>query len=391
MHKFIYPFTLVSTISQFLIIYYASLISIYQVGIFSLLNSIFIIIISSARFDGAFLYISKLISREDLDNWSKNANGIVTILFTITNLILINNLNFIALSLITLNFLNLYIGWSIDLKNPEKRLISGYNYIYKKDILINQIFFRFTLQIALLIVFLNAENLSYEIFNLYLKLIIFLEFIILYAISFYKIGIKINFKKNGFPPAKYFMNILLRKGEESMLNLSIAFISGINTLGSIQLGLSFSRILKLFINQLLRFEYVNLYSKKFLKKILNLSLLSYLFYLLFPVVLILINRNFNFINYKIDTLIFILLCIYSGNRNSKNIIQHLGIVFKEINIVIKFSINLILINFFISVIIVILKNYFILSLSQILFILISADTIYTLSKLLNNYKLKNSS
>ena len=47
------------------------------------------------------------------------------------------------------------------------------------------------------------------------------------------------------------------------------------------------------------------------------------------------------------SLIFILLCIYSGNRNSKNIIQHLGIVFKEINIVIKFSINLILINFFI--------------------------------------------
>ena len=391
MHKFIYPFTLVSTISQFLIIYYASLISIYQVGIFSLLNSIFIIIISSARFDGAFLYISKLISREDLENWSKNANGIVTILFTITNLILINNLNFIALSLITLNFLNLYIGWSIDLKNPEKRLISGYNYIYKKDILINQIFFRFTLQIALLIIFLNSEKLSYETFNLYLKLIIFLEFIILYSISFYKIGIKINFKKNGFPPAKYFMNILLRKGEESMLNLSIAFISGINTLGSIQLGLSFSRILKLFINQLLRFEYVNLYSKKFLKKILNLSLLSYLLYLLFPVVLILINRNFNFINYKIDTLIFILLCIYSGNRNSKNIIQHLGIVFKEINIVIKFSINLILINFFISFIIMILKNYFILSLSQILFILISADTIYTLSKLLNNYKLKNSS
>ena len=390
MHKFIYPFTLVSTISQFLIIYYASLISIYQVGLFSLLNSIFIIIISCARFDGSFLYISKLISREDLENWSRNANGIVTILFTLTNLILINNLNFIALSLITLNFLNLYIGWSIDLKNPEKRLISGYNYIYKKYILINQIFFRFTLQIALLIIFLNAEKLSYETFNLYLKLIIFLEFIILYSISFYKVGIKINFKKNGFPPTKYFINILLRKGEESMLNLSIAFISGINTLGSIQLGLSFSRILKLFINQLLRLEYVNLYSKKFLKKILNLSLLSYLLYLLFPVVLILINRNFNLINYKIDTLIFILLCIYSGNRNSKNIIQHLGIVFKEINNVIKFSINLILINFFISVFILIFKNYFIISVSQILFIFISADTIYTFSKLLN-YKFKNSS
>ena len=195
MNKFIYPYTLVSTISQFLIIYFASLISTYQVGIYSLINSIFIIVITSARFDGTFLYISKLISKKDLENWSKNTNGIVTILVTINNLILINNSNFIALSLISLNFLNLYINWFIDLKNPEKRLISGYNYIFKKDILINQIFLKYTFQIALFIIFLNAEKLSYEAFNLYLKLIIFLEFIVIYSISFYKIGIKLSFKK----------------------------------------------------------------------------------------------------------------------------------------------------------------------------------------------------
>ena len=142
---------------------------------------------------------------------------------------------------------------------------------------------------------------------------------------------------------------------------------------------------------LLRFEYVNLYSKKFLNNILNLSFISYFLYLLFPVIFILINRNFNFINYEIDSFIFILLCIYSGNRNSKNLIQHLGIVFKEINILIKFSINLIFINFFIIVFLLILKKYFILSLSKILFILISADTFYTLRKLLTIYKPKNSS
>ena len=90
------------------------------------------------------------------------------------------------------------------------------------------------------------------------------------------------------------MNILLRKGEESMLNLSIAFISGINTLGSIQLGLSFSRILKLFINQLLRFEYVNLYSKKFLKKISRLQNYAFANGILYP------KKGAFFISYSHD-------------------------------------------------------------------------------------------
>ena len=126
-----------------------------------------------------------------------------------------------------------------------------------------------------------------------------------------------------------------------MLNSSIALISGINSLGRIQLAISFSKILQLIVVQSLRFEYVNLFSKKFLNKVLNLSVFSYLIYLLFPILFVFTYDYFKFLNYQLDPLIFVLLCIYSGNKNTKNLIQHLGIVFKEINSVIRFNINLI--------------------------------------------------
>ena len=110
MNKYIYLFTTVSSLNHFLLIYFSSLISTYELGIFSLINSFFIILIPTARFDGSFLYISKLISKEDLDIWSKKTNGILTLILTITSLILIINSNFFSLTLILLNFLNLYIS-----------------------------------------------------------------------------------------------------------------------------------------------------------------------------------------------------------------------------------------------------------------------------------------
>ena len=390
MNKYIYLLSFISSLNHFLLIYFSSLISTYELGIFSLINSIFIILIPTARFDGSFLYISKLISKDDLDIWSKKTNGILTLILTITNLILIINSKFLALSLILLNFLNLYISWYVDLKNPEKRLIKGYNYIFKKEVFINQILFRFTLQILLLIILISTGKFTSEKLNLFLKLFIFLEIIILYSLSIFKIGLKINFKKRQFPPLKYFINILLRKAEGSMLNFSIALISGINSLGSIQLAISFSRTLQLFVNQSLRLEYVNLFSKKFLDKVLNLSIFSYLIYLLFPILFILLDSNLNILNYQFDPLIFVLLCIYSGNKNTKNLIQHLGIVFKEINSIIRFSIILITINLLLILSLLLLNNYFTIPLSYILLIFISVDLLCTFLKLFNNYKLSQS-
>ena len=390
MNKYIYPFSIISSFSHFLLIYFASIISTFELGIFSLINSIFIILIPTARFDGSFLYISKLISKEDLNTWSKRTNGILTLILSITSLILFINSKFIALALVLLNFLNLYLMWYLDLKDPEKRLIKGYNYNFKKDVLVNQISFRFTLQILLILILINAPQISQEKFYLSLKLFILLEILILYSLSIYKIGINLNFSKDSFPPLKFFINILLRKAEGSILNFSIALISGINTLGSIQIAISLSRILQLFVNLSLRLEYVNLFSKKFVNKVLNLSIFSYLIYLLFPMIFVLIDNQFNLLDYKLDPVIFTLLCIYSGNKNTKNIIQHLGIVFKDINMIIRFSLNLIIINFFLVLSLLIIKNIFIISLDYILLILISADLLYTILILYNNYKLNHS-
>tara|TARA_B100000886_G_scaffold339811_1_gene306469 strand:- start:429 stop:1604 length:1176 start_codon:yes stop_codon:yes gene_type:complete len=390
MNKYIYPFSIISSFSHFLLIYFASIISTFELGIFSLINSIFVILIPTARFDGSFLYISKLISKEDLNTWSKRTNGILTLILSITSLILFINSKFIALALVLLNFLNLYLMWYLELKDPEKRLIKGYNYYFKKDVLVNQISFRFTLQILLILILINAPQISQEKFYLSLKLFILLEILILYSLSIYKIGINLNFSKDSFPPLKFFINILLRKAEGSILNFSIALISGINTLGSIQIAISLSRILQLFVNLSLRLEYVNLFSKKFVNKVLNLSIFSYLIYLLFPMIFVLIDNQFNLLDYKLDPVIFTLLCIYSGNKNTKNIIQHLGIVFKDINMIIRFSLNLIIINFFLVLSLLIIKNIFILSLDYILLILISADLLYTILILYNNYKLNHS-
>mgnify|MGYP001398457583 CR=1 FL=1 len=390
MNKYIYLFTLISSLNHFLLIYFSSLISTFELGIFSLINSIFIILIPTAKFDGSFLYISKLISKDDLNIWSKKTNGILTLFLTITTLILIINSNFLALSLILLNFLNLYISWFVDLKNPEKRLIKGYNYIFKKDELINQILFRFTLQILLLIILSNTGKFTLETLNLFLKLFVLLEITILYSLSIFKIGLKINFTKSEFPPFKYFVNILLKKAEGSMLNFAIALISGINSLGSIQLAISFSRTLQLFVINSLRLEYVNLFSKKFLNKVLNLSIFSYLIYLLFPILFIILDSKLDILNYQFDPLIFVLLCIYSGNKNTKHLIQHLGIVFKEINSIIRFSINLITINLLLIFSLLLIKNYFTIPLNYILLIFISVDLFCTILKLLNNYKLSQS-
>ena len=81
----------------------------------------------------------------------------------------------------------------VDLKNPEKRLIKGYNYIFKKDVLINQLFFRFTLQILLLIILISTEKFTLETLNLFFKLFVLVEIIILYSLSIFKIGLRINF------------------------------------------------------------------------------------------------------------------------------------------------------------------------------------------------------
>ena len=64
MNKYIYTYSIISSFNFVLLIYFASLISTYELGIFSLINSFLIIITQTAKFDGAFLYISKLISKE---------------------------------------------------------------------------------------------------------------------------------------------------------------------------------------------------------------------------------------------------------------------------------------------------------------------------------------
>ena len=389
MNKYLYPFILISTFTQFALIYYSSQISTYQLGIFSLINAFFVITIPTARFDGSFLYISKLISKDNLKIWSKSTNSILSILIIITCSVLFINSFFLALALILLNFINLYINWSLDLKNPEMRLKTGYNEYFKKDQLINQIIYRFSLQILLLfILIINKNNFKIDL-DLFLKIFIFLEIIILSTLSILRIGINSNFFKTKFPPYRYFINILLGKAEASMLPFGIAFLFGINTLGVMQLATSFSRTLQISVIQFLRFEYVNLFSKVFLNKVIRTSLITYSLYIIYPILFIVLEKKYQFLNYDLDLIIFIFLCLYSGNRNTKNLIQHLGLVFSDVKNTIKFSLGLIFLNMVIVFALNLIKNIYTFSLSEALFFIIIFDLVFTLRKLLNYFKANN--
>ena len=195
-----------------------------------------------------------------------------------------------------------------------------------------------------------------------------------------------NFLNLRFPPSKYFINILLGKAEASMLTLGIAFLFGINTLGIMQLATSFSRTLQISVLQFLRFEYVNLFSKTFLNRVILVSLINYFLYLIYPILFIVLENKFQFFNYDLDLIIFILLCLYSGNKNTKHLIQHLGLVFKDVISTINFSLSLIYLNIGIVFALNLVKNIYSFSLSQALFLIISFDLIFTLRKLLNYFK-----
>ena len=84
MNKYIYPFTLTTTFVQFLLIFHASKISIYEVGIYTIINSILVVLIPTATFEGTNHYISKIISKDELISWSKSTNTILTIVLLLS-------------------------------------------------------------------------------------------------------------------------------------------------------------------------------------------------------------------------------------------------------------------------------------------------------------------
>tara|TARA_A100001035_G_scaffold280350_1_gene285754 strand:+ start:9606 stop:10766 length:1161 start_codon:yes stop_codon:yes gene_type:complete len=385
MNKYIYPFNLIITFAHFLIIFYASKVSTYEVGIYSFINAILGILIPTATFEGTNHYISKLITKNELESWSKSTNTILTIvLISIgTSLFLYSNL--LALSLILINCINLYINWSLALEEPELRLKKGYNNIFKKNSFINQLFFRFLLQFFLIIILgLGYQN------NLLLKFFILLEILIFSRISFIKIGVIKNPLKNKLPPIKYFLNVLLDKIEGSILIFAVSFISGFDTLGNLQLGLTISKSFQILTKPFIRFEYVNLYSKSFLKKAINYSFFSYVVYLLFPLILLFLENYFQILNYSLNPFIFILICLYSGNDNSKELIKGIYLVLGDLRKNIKFKVFLILINLFIFVIQIILKNILPFSLILIIIPFIFSDLFFTLNQLKKCKKINDS-
>ena len=376
MNKYIYPLTLLITFTHFLIIFYAAKVSTYEVGIYTVINAISNILIPTATFEGTNHYISKLISKNQLESWSKSTNTILTIVLISIGTSLFLNSNLLAFSLISLNCLNLYINWSLALEEPELRLEEGYNNIFKKNLFTNQLFFRFSLQIILIIILvLNHQN------NLLLKFFILIEILILSRISFIKIGVINNPFKLKLPPPKYFLNVLLDRIEGSMFIFGIGFISGIDTLGNLQLGLTISRSFHILTKPFLRFEYVNLYSKSFLNKTIIFSFFSYIIYLLFPLILLFIENYFQILNYNLDPFIFILICIYSGNENSKELIKGIYLVLGNLRKNVKFKFILILINSFIIMLQIILRNILPFSLTLIIVPFIFSDILFTLNEL----------
>ena len=102
-----------------------------------------------------------------------------------------------------------------------------------------------------------------------------------------------------------------------------------------------------------------------------------------------LEKKYQFLNYDLDLIIFIFLCLYSGNRNTKNLIQHLGLVFSDVKNTIKFSLGLIFLNMVIVFALNLIKNIYTFSLSEALFFIIIFDLVFTLRKLLNYFKANN--
>ena len=89
--------------------FYASKISIYEVGIYTFINSILVVLIRTATFEGTNHYISKLITKNELETWSKSTNTILTIVLISIGTCLFLYSNLLALSLILLNTIRLFL------------------------------------------------------------------------------------------------------------------------------------------------------------------------------------------------------------------------------------------------------------------------------------------
>ena len=125
MEKSIYPLTAISSIIHFLIIFFASKLNTFQLGLYSLLITIYALAFLIAQFDGSYLCISKVIKISKYSQWSRSTNTLLFFILVITTSILFLNSYFITLSILLTTCLSSYSIWSIDMSTINKR-------IYKK-------------------------------------------------------------------------------------------------------------------------------------------------------------------------------------------------------------------------------------------------------------------
>ena len=119
MNKYLYPLLVISTGIQFFLIYLATNLSTLELGIYSLLNSILIFLLPTARFDGCYLCISNIITISQLRKWSKSTNTLFVILVTPIIVVTYAYENYLALSLFLISCISLYSNWGIDLNTIE--------------------------------------------------------------------------------------------------------------------------------------------------------------------------------------------------------------------------------------------------------------------------------
>ena len=234
MNKYLYSLSIIPLFLQFVLIWTIHNISLYELGIFSILNGTIFILIQTAKFDGAYLFISNMINKDQLFLWSKTTNSFVLIITLLIGTYLFSSSYLICLSLLMINIINLYIFWFIDLNNVEKRIKSNYNKIYKKDVIIYQYLPRAFLQILLILILNNLIQKP-----IFLTIFIFFELIILILISYFLIGLNLNIKNISFPPIRFNLNILLDNLEDTLLVFGLGLITGLYNLGNFQLIITF--------------------------------------------------------------------------------------------------------------------------------------------------------
>ncbi len=325
MNKYLYPLIVFSNGIHFVLIYFATNASTFELGLYSLINSCTALIFHTTRFDGSYLCISDIISKKQLREWSKSTNTILSFIVIPVISLLFFSEKYLTLSLLLISSLASYSTWQNDLDTINERVKKKSESNYKSKLTYHTLIYRVCLPIILILI-LNEKIYSEGL----IKLVILIELLLIARISLRSIGFNSIFEKFILPPKKYFIPVILGKAEASLFILVLGSILGVNSLGELQLSLSLSRLVKIFTLQFLRVEYERLFSKSFLKLILIINLLLYVIYICIPIIC---SYLLTFLNQRelfssIPILIFLFL--YYGNENTKLLLVSVNMVIGDV-------------------------------------------------------------